>query len=123
MVDIALAFSLPNFPNFTHVFFIGILFVEFAFVIKILLTHAQRARRKMMAESTQDAPPAGAIIHGASNWEGAEVESPAHFDLEEIGVVEALKPVPPAYGIYRGSVRIADTDIRSFHRLKYTDIS
>ena len=76
-----------------------------------------------MAESTQDAPPVGAIIQGASNWEGADAVSHAHFDLEEIGVPEALKPVPPAYGMYRGSVRIADTDIRYFHILKYTDIS
>jgi hypothetical protein len=118
-----LAFSLQNFPNFTHIFFIGILFIEFAFVIKALLKLAQRARRKRMAESTQDAPPVGAIIQGASNWEDADAVSHAHFDLEEIGVVEALKPVPPAYGMYRGSVRIADTDIRYFHRLKYTDIS
>lgn len=122
MVDIALAFSLPNFPNFTHIFFIGILFFEFAFVIKTLLKHAQHKRRKMMAGSIQDAPPAGAIIQGASNWEGADNMSPARFDLEEIGAVEALKPVPPAYGIYRGSVRIADTDIRYFHRLKYPDL-
>jgi hypothetical protein len=122
MIDIVLAFSLPTFPNFLHIFFIGILFVEFAFVIKTLLKHAQRTRRKVAGESVEDAPPVGTVIHGASNWEGADDVSPAHFDLEEIGVVEALKPVPPAYGMYRGSVRIADTDITYFHRLIYTDI-
>jgi hypothetical protein len=107
-----LAFSLQDFPNFTHIFFIGILFVEFAFVIKALLRHARRTR-KQIDDSPQDAPPVGAIIQGASNWEGSP-ESPGRFDLEEIGVVEALKPVPPAYGVYRGSVRIADTDITFF---------
>ena len=88
----------------------GILFVEFAFVNKALLHHARRARKKMHRFS-QDSPPVGAIIQGASNWEGSP-ESPRRFELEEIGVTEALKPVPPAYGQYRGSVRIADADIR-----------
>lgn len=105
-----MAFSLQNFPNYTHIFFIGLLFVEFAFVIKGLLEHA-RHTRKQVIRSPQDAPPVGAIIQGASNWETSP-ESPGRFDLEEIGTVEALKPVPPAYGIYRGSVRIADADIR-----------
>ena len=68
-----------------------------------------------MAESTQDAPRVGAIIQGASNWEDPDIPSRGRLDLEEIGAVEALKPVPPAYGMYRGSVRIADTDIRYFH--------
>jgi hypothetical protein len=59
-----------------------------------------------------DAPPVGAIIHGARNWEGETETSTTGFDLEEIGTGEALKPVPPAYGVYRGSVRIADSDIK-----------
>jgi hypothetical protein len=39
--------------------------------------------------------------------------------LERIGGEEALKPVPPAYGMYRGSVRIGDHDIRYGYPLKF----
>ena len=107
-----MAFSLQNFPNFSHAFFITLLFAEFYLLIKALLRHARRTRQQMV-ETGEDAPPIGAIVHGASNWEGASDDgSRERFDIERIGVVEALKPVPPAYGQYRGSVRIADADIR-----------
>jgi hypothetical protein len=71
-------------------------------------------RGKTRSRAVVDAPPPGAVIQGASNWEGLrdDVEA-APDDLENIGFVEAWKPIPPAYGIIRGSVRIADTDIRS----------
>ena len=61
-----------------------------------------------------DGPPAGAIIQGARNWSDVldDTDTEMQFDLEEVGVKEALKPTPPAYGVYRGSVRIADSDIR-----------
>lgn len=87
--------------------------MEFAFVIRYLLKHAKRTRKTIKATPMQEGPPAGAIIHGAPNWDGLpDDQSPGEFDLEEIGTVEALKPIPPAYGHYRGSVRIADSDIR-----------
>jgi len=110
-----LAFSLPSFPNFVHIFFIGTLFVEFGFIVRTLLQHAKRTPR-LPVSAPSDAPPVGSIIHGARNWEG-ELEGDSDrptsgFDIEAIGAAEALKPVPPAYGVYRGSVRIADSDIR-----------
>ena len=119
-IDIALAFSLPNFPNFLHIVFIGILFIQFTCVIKALLYRTRIARKKLLKETSSqqalDGPPAGAIIQGAPNWAGlddeADEEEAGGFDLESVGVEEALKPVPPAYGMYRGSVRIRDHDIR-----------
>jgi hypothetical protein len=111
-----------------HIVFIGILFIEFACVIKALLNRTRIARMKILKSSTrlqsaQDGPPAGAIIHGAPNWAGldgtehddtaaAAAQEEGEFDLERLGAEEALKPVPPAYGMYRGSVRIGDQDIR-----------
>lgn len=87
--------------------------MEFAFVIRYLLKHAKRTRQVIKATPMQEGPPAGAIIHGASNWDGLpEDQNPGGFDLEEIGTAEAVKPIPPAYGHYRGSVRIKDSDIR-----------
>jgi len=71
-----------------------------------------RARRRKSLKSVIDGVPPGSIIHGASNWESIPGHDEVRFDLESIGVTEALKPIPPAYGIYRGSVRITDTDIR-----------
>jgi hypothetical protein len=116
--DIVLAFSLSAFPNFLHIFFIGALFLEFGFVVKSLLKHARNRNRKVRvpARTNTDAPPPGTIIHGAQNWEDEHEREAARaaggLDLEELGAEEALKPVPPAYGVYRGSVRIADSDIR-----------
>jgi hypothetical protein len=96
-----------------HIVFIGLLFVEFACVIKALLNKSRHARKRLKRASVEDAPPAGAIIHGAPNWEDQSDDLEAgQFNLEVIGTVEALKPVPPAYGMYRGSVRIGDNDIR-----------
>jgi hypothetical protein len=93
--------------------FIGLLFVEFACVIKALLIKSRHARKRLKRSSVVDAPPAGAIIQGAQNWEGASGDLEAgQFDLEVIGTEEALKPIPPAYGMYRGSVRIGDNDLR-----------
>lgn len=68
--------------------------------------------RQRIIESAQEGPPPGAVIQGALNWDGLSDVPQGRFDLESIGVVEALKPTPPAYGIYRGSVRIMDNDIR-----------
>jgi hypothetical protein len=117
--DIILAFSLSGFPNFLHIFFIGALFLEFGFVVKGLFKHARNRNRKARVPPTNtDAPPPGTVIHGAQNWEDEHEREAARaaegLDLEEIGVEEALKPVPPAYGVYRGSVRIADSDITYF---------
>jgi hypothetical protein len=71
-------------------------------------------RGKTRKRAVVDAPPPGAVIQGASNWEGLQDDVEARpDDLENIGFVEALKPIPPAYGMVRGSVRIADSDIRS----------
>ena len=88
--------------------------MEFSFVIRFLLKHAKQTRREIRNNSPmQEGPPAGAIIHGALNWDGLpDDQHPGGFNLEEIGTTEALKPIPPAYGHYRGSVRIADSDIR-----------
>jgi hypothetical protein len=52
-------------------------------------------------------------VQGAPNWNGLPNEPDQDdFDLEIIGLKEALKPIPPAYGIFKGSIRIADSDIR-----------
>jgi hypothetical protein len=102
--------------------FIALLFGEFAFIVKTLLNrtvqHVNR-RRRSARTSVQEGPEPGAIIHGAPNWEGIEEEMeqvqddlPPPDDLEVLGCAEALKPIPPAYGVYRGSVRIADNDLR-----------
>jgi len=119
-IDIALAFSLPNFPNFLHILFIGILFLEFACVIKSLLNRTRQTRKKLRQQNPRaptEGPAPGTIIQGAPNWEDEDIGERAGredtgFDLERIGGEEALKPVPPAYGMYRGSVRIGDHDIR-----------
>ena len=87
--------------------------MEFSFVIRFLLKHAKRTRREIRNNTPmQEGPPAGAIIHGASNWDGLPDDQHGGFNLEDIGTAEALKPIPPAYGHYRESVRIADSDIR-----------
>ena len=62
-------------------------------------------------KSIVNGPVPGTIIHGAPNWEGQQYTE-EQFDIESIGVEDTLKPIPPAYGMYRGSVRIADSDIR-----------
>jgi hypothetical protein len=109
---------MSGFPNFLHIFFIGALFLEFGFVVKSLLKHARNRKVRVSPRTNTDAPPPGTIIHGAQNWEDEHEREAARaageLDLEQIGVEEALKPVPPAYGVYRGSVRIADSDIRYF---------
>jgi len=73
-------------------------------------------RKKKKVKSVVDGPPLGSIVQGAPNWNGLpndpEEEEQEDYDLENIGLKEALKPIPPAYGMYRGSIRIADTDIR-----------
>jgi hypothetical protein len=112
--DISLSLSLPTFSNYLHVFFIGILFIELCYVIRSVLRKYRATEQRKKETMNGNAPPPGAVIHGASNWENipGEHSLPAGFDLESIGVTEALKPIPPAYGIYRGSVRIADSDLR-----------
>ena len=91
--------------------------MEFAFVIRCLLQHAKQTKEEILNTPMEEGPPAGAIVHGASNWDGLpDGQHDEGFNLEEIGITEALKPVPPAYGHYRGSVRIADSDIR-YHKV------
>ena len=89
---------------------------EFVFIIRALVLHVRRSQRQRTTEAfeaREEGPPLGAIVQGAQNWDGlTEDASSRTFDLEEIGTEEALKPVPPAYGMYRGSIRIADSDIR-----------
>jgi hypothetical protein len=121
IVDVTLAFSLKKFPDVVHIVFIALLFGEFAFIVKTLLNrtvqHVKRRRRSVRV-SVQEGPEPGAVIHGAPNWEvieemeEVEDDLPPPDDLEVLGCAEALKPIPPAYGVYRGSVRIADNDIR-----------
>lgn len=95
-----------------HIFFVGILFVEFCYVVQAVFRKIRAVRRKGV-KSVIDGPAPGTIIQGAPNWEGLpDAAADGPFDLEMIGVTDALKPIPPAYGVYRGSVKIADTDIR-----------
>ena len=85
------------------------LFIEFAFVVKSLIKAAKAQRPKVVI--VEEGPPPGSVIQGASNWDGLPEESSSEFNLETIGVPEALRPVPPAYGVYRGSIRVTDRDI------------
>jgi len=104
-----------------HFFFILCLLVEFVFIIKALVAHVRRLNRQKAAEALEareEGPPIGAVVEGAPNWDSL-TEDPSNnaFDLEQIGVQESLEPVPPAYGVYRGSIRIADSDIRFFRTI------
>jgi hypothetical protein len=87
-------------------FFIVALLTELAFLVRGLLDYSKYIKhRRSMACS--DAPPDGSIIRGARNWDGQP--DPA-IDIE------AVAAVPPAYGMYQGSVRINDSDIRYLFR-------
>jgi len=97
--------SFISLPHYGHVFFIVALVVEFLFLVKALKDHATHVKHKRNM-TIVDAPPPGSIIQGARNWEWERDPGAPSSDLE------AVVAVPPAYGIYRGSVRIDDNDIR-----------
>ena len=98
-------------------------------LIRCLLRLASHRAKEQRMKDAEDGPPPGTIITGARNWDenseraserasvgslgsvgSRETNSEVRY-LESIGRREALKPVPPAYGMYRGSIRIADGDI------------
>jgi hypothetical protein len=103
--DVALVFSLSSFPVYAHALFSTTLLFEFVYLIKALWDHANfiKTQRRL---AVSDAPPHGSIIQGANNWEREPDRVAPTPDLEIAGAI------PPAYGQYRGSVRIHDADIR-----------
>jgi hypothetical protein len=98
-------FSLSSFPVYAHALLSTALVFEFVFLVKALWDHANYVK-KQRTLAISDAPPRGSVIQGANNWE-AEPDPVAPTPDLEVGAA-----VPPAYGQYRGSVRIHDTDIR-----------
>jgi hypothetical protein len=104
--DVALVFSLSSFPVYAHALFSAALVFEFVYVIKALWDHATYIKKQRRL-GISDAPPHGSVIQGANNWEGEPDPVAPTPDLEVVAAA-----VPPAYGQYRGSVRIHDDDIR-----------
>jgi hypothetical protein len=110
IADVILAFALRNFPYALHLVFIAMLFTEFTFMAQSLLKRNLQSRRR---RSIEDAPQFGAIVQGAQNWSGGQDQiSVSPGNPGGLRMVEAVTPMPPAYGIYRGTVRIGDSDIR-----------
>jgi len=97
--------SLAPLPHYGHLIFVAALVLEFLVLVKALKDHATHIKYKRNT-AISDAPPPGSIIQGARNWA---------WEPDPVGPspdLEAVVAVPPAYGIYRGSVRIDDNDIR-----------
>ena len=101
--------SLAPLPHYGHFLFIVALVSEFLFLVKSLKGHATYIKYKRNT-AILDAPPPGSIIQGARNWACEPDPVGPSSDLE------AAAAVPPAYGIYGGSVRIDDNDIRYFSK-------
>ena len=113
-IDVVLALILHSFPTYGHIFFISLLLGEFGIILKCLLNKLPSNTGDIGL--TEPRPPTAITIYGAPNWEGAILDGTSRQQPQMSENISSIPTsLPPAYGVYQGTIRIADRDIR------YTD--